>query len=56
MKRIAVTFAEPIGRRMRVAAAQEGVTLSAYLVSLFTKANATVVDPPAVQRIEVPND
>lgn len=55
MKRIAVTFAEPIGRRMRVAAAQEGVTLSAYLVGLF-EARPPVVDPPAVQRIEVPND
>ena len=35
MKRIAVTFPEAVGRRMKVAAAREGVTLSALLVGMF---------------------
>jgi macrodomain Ter protein organizer (MatP/YcbG family) len=35
MKRIAVTLPEAIWRRMKVAAAQEGVTLSALLVGMF---------------------
>ena len=40
MKRIAVTFPEAIGRRMKVAAAQEGVTLSALLVDMFERSQA----------------